>query len=74
MTNLTKLKIPCVYGNYSIDEIDFVAPLVPYGKRLIGVVTLEDRMSITMQYEVKEGSEERKAEFERALNLLYSNL
>ncbi len=74
VTNLTKLKIPSVYGNYSIDNLDFVAPIVPNAKQIIGVVTLEDKMSITMQYEVKEDAENKKKDFENSIHILCSNM
>jgi len=72
ITNLTKLKIPVVYDKYSIDNLDFIAPLVPYTKRIIGVVTVGDTMSVTMQYEVKAGSENIKKDFEDAMHILCS--
>jgi len=61
-----------VYDKYSIDNLDFIAPLVPYTKRIIGVVTVGDTMSVTMQYEVKAGSENIKKDFEDAMHILCS--
>lgn len=72
LTNLTRLTIPRAYGRYSIDKLEFVAPIVPNAKRIIGVVTIEDMMSITMNYEDKGNSDDKKKEFEEAMNLLSS--
>ncbi|MHB8129651.1 MAG: condensation domain-containing protein [Mobilitalea sp.] len=70
VTNLARVGIPSVYGKYSIQRIVFVAPIVLYSKRIIGVVTLADEMSITMQYVVKKDSKELRENFEEAVKLL----
>jgi len=70
ITNLTKLKMPSSYGQYYIENLKFVAPIVPNAKRIIGVVTLEDQMAITMNYQVKEASENMKQLFRDAMNIL----
>ncbi len=63
ITNLAKLRIPSVYGKYRIDEILFVPPLIATSKSMLGVVTVEDKMSLTFQY-VKN---DRSGFFEHAL-------
>ncbi|MDF2987151.1 MAG: condensation domain protein, partial [Eubacterium sp.] len=51
ISNLTKAPIPDSYGRYNIESITFVPPLVPNAKRIIGVVTAGDRMTVAMQVE-----------------------
>ncbi len=69
ITNLTKADIPSQYGKYQIDDIVFIPPLVPNTKRIIGVVTLEDTMTVTMQYEDKNSTQMQQI-FNTALGLL----
>lgn len=61
ISNLTKAPIPENYGGYNIESIILVPPLVPNAKRIIGVVTVGDRMTVAMQVEDGEniGNEER---------------
>lgn len=74
ISNLAKPKIPSQYGNYSIEKIDFVPPLLPNNKLVIGVVTIEDKMNITMQYERKKGSEKTEQVFKEAISMLKQEL
>ncbi len=46
ITNLTKVDIPLVYGDYKISEITFVPPIISYGKNIIGIVTAGDVMVV----------------------------
>lgn len=50
VTNLTKADIPIQYGNYKIDEITFVPPVVSYGKNIIGMITTNDKLIVTTHY------------------------
>lgn len=50
ITNLTKVDIPIQYGNYKIDEITFVPPVVSYGKNIIGMITTNGKLVITTHY------------------------
>lgn len=50
VTNLTKVDIPIQYGNYKIDEITFVPPVVSYGKNIIGMITTNDKLIVTTHY------------------------
>lgn len=69
VTNLTKVNIPSAYGNYTLSELVFIPPLVANAKRVIGVVTLEDTMTITMKFD-KEKTTEMKVVFEDAMSKL----
>lgn len=48
-SNLTKLNIPDQYGKYKICDFIFIPPHISYGKRLIGVATLNKEMNISYQ-------------------------
>lgn len=48
-TNLTKLDIPDQYGKYKICDFIFIPPHISYGKRLIGIATLNKEMNISYQ-------------------------
>lgn len=47
ITNLTVLDIPVSYGNYKIKNIMFVPPAVSYSHNIIGVSTVNGRMTIS---------------------------
>lgn len=47
ITNLTVLDIPVSYGNYQIKNIVFVPPAVSYSHNIIGVSTVNGRMTIS---------------------------
>lgn len=47
VTNLTVLDIPISYGNYEIKNIIFVPPAVSYCQNVIGVSTVNGRMTIS---------------------------
>lgn len=47
VTNLTLLDIPTYYGNYEIKNIIFVPPAVSYCQNVIGVSTINGRMTIS---------------------------
>lgn len=47
ITNLTVLDIPVSYGNYQIKNIVFVPPAVSYSHNIIGVSTINGRMTIS---------------------------
>lgn len=60
ITNLTRANISSVYGKYRLEHISFVAPVVPYSERIIGVVTFGDEMSLTMHTVVEDKDVERR--------------
>ena len=47
VTNLMRADIPTVYGSFEILDIAFVPPVVSYGKNLIGIITVNDKMTVT---------------------------
>lgn len=49
LTNLTRAPIPIEYGGARIREIAFWPPFVPNALRLVGAVTVGDRLVLTMQ-------------------------
>lgn len=69
ITNLTRANISSVYGKYRLEHISFVAPVVPYSERIIGVVTFGDEMSLTM-HTVVEDKEKEKRFFEQFIQNL----
>ncbi len=69
ITNLTNISIPAQYGKYEISNFGFVAPVVPYGVRVIAISTFENEMCITMNTIVREPKAE-KAYFAQAVKLL----
>lgn len=46
ISNLTVLDIPVSYGKYKIENIIFVPPAVSYSNNIIGVLTVNGRMTI----------------------------
>ncbi len=72
ITNLTRLDIPRTYGKYGINTIRFVPPLVPNAKRIIGIETIGEQMSVTLQYEKNETAQEKQEEFKCTMDLLRS--
>ena len=46
ITNLTRADIPLQYGDYGIQEIIFIPPVVSYAKNVIGIVTAGDVMYV----------------------------
>ncbi len=47
ITNLTTIDIPTQYAEYSIKNITFVPPAVSYARNIIGVSTVNGKMTIT---------------------------
>jgi hypothetical protein len=70
ISNLAKPKIAKNYGKYAMEQVEFVPPLLPNNKIVLGIVTVEDRMTITMQYEQSKDSEKTLKTFEDAMKLL----
>lgn len=50
ISNLTTIDIPTRYGEFSIDNVTFVPPVVSYGKNIIGIITSNDKMIISRHY------------------------
>lgn len=53
VTNLTLLDIPAYYGNYEIKNVIFVPPAVSYCQKVIGVSTINGRMTISYHNLIK---------------------
>jgi len=72
ITNLAKPGIPSTYGKYSINSIEFVPPLIPVNKTVLGVVTIDNTMTISMQYEHEKetNSKDYRKAFEEAIHIL----
>lgn len=47
ITNLTRADIPLLYGEFAVNEIAFIPPVVSYAKDVIGIVTAGDIMTVT---------------------------
>lgn len=69
VTNLTRAMIPAIYGKYSITALSFVPPVIPNTKRSIGIVTFENKMSITMNTIAVDKTKEQDF-FNHVINLL----
>ncbi len=48
ITNLTRLDIPDEYGGYHIENASFIPPVVSNGKNIVGIVTANGRMTVTL--------------------------
>ena len=48
ITNLTRLDIPIVYGDYELEFFSFIPPVISYGKNIIGLSTLGDVTVMTI--------------------------
>ena len=53
ISNLTVIDIPTSYGNYKISNIIFVPPAVSYSHNIIGVSTVNGRMTISYHNIIK---------------------
>ena len=47
ITNLMRSDIRTEFGKFRISDIAFVPPVVSYGKNLIGIITVNDKMIVT---------------------------
>lgn len=47
ITNLTVIDIPTIYGKYKIENIIFVPPAVSYSHNIIGISTINGKMTIS---------------------------
>jgi len=72
ITNLAKPEIPSIYGKYSINAIEFIPPLIPVNRTVLGVVTIAEKMTISMQYDdnKKINSKDYGKAFEEAICIL----
>lgn len=56
VTNLGIIKMPTQYGKYKVNNIIFVPPAISYAKDIIGISTINDRITITY-HGMKNGEE-----------------
>ena len=70
MTNLTRLDIQQQFGEIRLETLFFIPPLAPNARRVFGISTLGDRMSIALHIEKSERLEEDVAMFRRAAAIL----
>ncbi|MDE6875104.1 MAG: hypothetical protein K2P87_11670 [Lachnospiraceae bacterium] len=54
ITNLTVIDIPVLYGSYKIENIVFVPPAVSYSHNVIGVSTVNGRMTFSFHNMVRD--------------------
>jgi NRPS condensation-like uncharacterized protein len=62
ITNLTRLDIPNVYGEYELRNVIFIPPVVSYAKHIIGVATMGDGMTISYHF-MSDQNKEKETEF-----------
>jgi hypothetical protein len=70
VTNLTKLPIADTYGDMKLLDFTFVPPLVLNSKRIIGIATIGDTMTISMSIREDEQKQNNLKFFETALENL----
>lgn len=74
ITNLTRLDIPSEYGRYSLKSCIFLPPAVTYSKRILGIATMEDGMTITFHGMSDENYVLEKQWFQQAMAIIHSAL
>jgi hypothetical protein len=70
ITNLTRLDISNTYGTYSLKNGLFIPPVVSYAKQIIGVLTMEDGMTISYHFMSDQDREKEFEFFQRAVRNL----
>ena len=58
------------YGEYELERFVFVPPLISYGRRLIGVVTLRSEMCVTYQIMQNDQTELERERFKTIMREL----
>jgi len=48
ITNLSRLDIPHIYGQYRICDFCFIPPVISNGKNIIGIATVDNKTSFTL--------------------------
>lgn len=72
ITNLTKLDIGNIYGNYHIENLYFIPPAVSYSKQTIGIASIESGMTVAYHCMSDTYDENKKLLFEDAMRILIS--
>lgn len=70
VTNLTKLPIQDIYGDLQLLDFTFVPPLVLNSQRIIGIATIEESMTVTLQIKKDEKEQENLRFFKEAMEVL----
>lgn len=70
ITNLTKLPIENIYGNYEITDIVVIPPLVLNARRIIGIASLGNKMEISFSIEDDISKDSNVEYFKKAVNIL----
>ncbi|MEK3904603.1 hypothetical protein [Paenibacillus sp. FSL R7-0179] len=70
ITNLTTLDIHKSQGKYSLTAVSFVPPLVPNARRIVGICTFEDRLTLSLHVAGNDLLSEEKDFWESALREL----
>jgi Condensation domain. len=50
VTNLTKADIPTTYGKFTLSDLIFVPPVISYGKNIVGMVTVGERLNTAFHH------------------------
>ena len=53
VTNLTRADIPTAYGKFTLTDLVFVPPVVSYGKNIVGMVTVGERLNTVYHHYIK---------------------
>ena len=72
LSNLTRFSFAKEDDAYQMENLLFVPPVVPYGVRLFGMVTLDDKLSVTLHYDHKKV--EGKKLFQRVVEAVRENI
>lgn len=67
ITNLTKLDIPSTYGKYGIKSIVFIPPVVSYADHIVGICTLNNKMTITYHFMNHKNKNKESEFFKKAI-------
>lgn len=74
VTNLTKLPIQGTYGDLQLLDFTFVPPLVLNSQRIIGIATIGETMTATLQIKKDEKEQENLRFFKEAMEVLCDSL
>jgi hypothetical protein len=72
LSNLTRVALATDADAYRMENLLFVPPVVPYGVRLFGMVTLDDKLGLTLHYDHKKAA--GKQLFENVVDVIRENI
>jgi hypothetical protein len=73
ITNLGRIPMNQTYGDFSVSNVRFVAPLVPNARRIYGIATQGDVLTVSLHVAKDENTGAEKALFEQAMENLLSH-